>query len=107
MFCVDLPLDLDLPLTMTIDRDMSAVNSGPETLVVIRLRSSMKAHSKGNVVLLVVNLRTLACIEYSSLMLGPSKKRIIDRVRQVKTPCYCRCQVLIADSEHDLLKFPL
>ena len=44
----------------------------------IRLRSSMKAHSKGNVVLLVVNFRTLGCIEYSGLMFIPAKKRIIE-----------------------------
>ena len=56
---------IDLPLTMTIERDLSALNSrpaqvravmhrerkvwAPDTLVGIRLRSSMKARSKGNV----------------------------------------------------------
>ena len=62
---------IDLPLTMTIERDLSALNSrpaqfravmhresrvwAPETFEDIRLRSSMKARSKGNIVLLVVN----------------------------------------------------
>ena len=93
---------IDLPLTMTIECDLSALNSrpaqvravmqreskvwAPETLVDIRLRSSMKARSKGNVVLLVVNLGTLACIEYSRMMFTPSKKRIIERVQPAKIP---------------------
>ena len=75
---------IDLPLTMTIERDLAALNSrpaqvravmhreskvwAPETLADIRLRSSMKARSKDNVVLLVVNLGSLACIEYSIMM---------------------------------------
>ena len=62
---------IDLALTMTIDHDLSALNSRPaqvrevmhqesrvwlpETVEDIRLRSSMKACSKGNAVLLVVN----------------------------------------------------
>ena len=93
---------IDLPLTMTTERDLSALNSRPaqvravmhreskvwgrETLVGTRLRSSMKASSKGNVVLLVVNLGTLACIEYSSMMFIPIKKRIIERVQPAKIP---------------------
>ena len=93
---------LDLPLTMTIERDFSAVNSrpaqvravmhreskvwAPDTLADIRLRSSMKARSKGNVVLLVVNLGTLACTEYSRMMFIPAKKRIIERVQPAKIP---------------------
>ena len=94
---------IDLPFTMTIERDLSALNSrpaqvravmqreskvwAPGTLVDIRLRSSMKAHSKGNVVLLVVNLGTLGCIEYSRMMFIPAKKRIIERVQPAKIPC--------------------
>ena len=82
---------IDLPLTMTIEHDLSALNSrpaqvkavmhreskvwAPETLVVIRLKSSMKAKSKGNVVLWVVNLGTLVSIEYSSMMFITAKKR--------------------------------
>ena len=62
---------IDLALTMTIDRDLSALNSRPaqvrevmhresrvwlpETVEEIRLRSSVKACSKGNAILLVVN----------------------------------------------------
>ena len=46
----------------------------------------MKACSKGNVVLLVVNLGTLTCIEYSSIMFIPAKKRIIERVQLAKIP---------------------
>ena len=62
---------IDLALTMTIDRDLSALNSRPaqvrevmhresrvwlpETVEDIRLRSSIKARSKGNAVLLVIN----------------------------------------------------
>ena len=84
----------DLPLTMTIEHDLSALNSRPaqvravmhreskvwtpETLADIRLRSSMKARSKGNVVLLVVNLGT---------DVHTSQKRIIERVEPAKIPC--------------------
>ena len=62
---------IDLSLTMTIDHDLSALNSRPaqvravmhresrvwlpETVEDIRLRSSIKARSKGNAVLLVIN----------------------------------------------------
>ena len=62
---------IDLPLTMTIERDFSALNSkpaqfravmhresrvwAPETVEDIRLRKFMKARSKGNTVSLVVN----------------------------------------------------
>ena len=93
---------IDLPLIMTIERDLSALNSrpaqvravmhreskvwAPETVEDIRLRSSMKARSKGNAVLLVVNLGTLACTEYSSMMFIPAKKRIIERVQPAKIP---------------------
>ena len=95
---------IDLPLTMTTERDLSALNStpaqvravmhreskvwAPDTLADIRLRSSMKARSKGNVVLLVVNLGTLACTEYSRMMFIPAKKRIIERVQPAKIPRY-------------------
>ena len=93
---------IDLPLTMTIEHGLSTMNSRPAQIravmhrenrvsvpetVDIRLRSSMKARSKGNVVLLVVNLGTLACIEYSSMMFMPTKKRIIERVQPTKIPC--------------------
>ena len=94
---------IDLPLTMTIERDLSALNSrpaqvravmhreskvwAPDTLADIRLRSSMKARSKGNVVLLVVNLGTLACTEYSRMMFIPAKKRIIGSVQPAKISC--------------------
>ena len=113
---------IDLPLTMTIELDLSALNSrpaqvkavmhrksnvwAPETLVVIRFKSSMKARSKGNVVLLVVNLGTLVCIEYSNMMFMPAKKRIIETVQSGKIPHWCLCQALVADSENDLLKIP-
>ena len=62
---------IDLPLTMAIEHDLSALNSrpaqfrtvmhqerrvwDPETVEDIRLRSSMKPRSKGSTVLLVVN----------------------------------------------------
>ena len=95
-------LFIDLPLTMAIDRDLSALNSrpaqvravmhreskvwSPEALADIRLRSSIKACSKGNVVLLVVNLGTLACTEYSRMIFIPAKKRIIEKVQPAKIP---------------------
>ena len=91
---------IELPLTMTTECDLSTLNSRPaqvravihqeskvwamETLADTRLRPSMKAHSNGNVVLLVVNLGTLACIEYSSMMLIPANERIIERVQPAK-----------------------
>ena len=68
---------MDLSLIITIEQDLSALKSrpaqvravvqreskvwAPETVADIRLRSSMKAHSKGNSVVLVVNLGTLTC----------------------------------------------
>ena len=64
---------IDLPLIMTIEWDLSALNSRPaqvravmhwesrvwlpETVEDIRLRSSMKGRNKGNAVLLVVNFK--------------------------------------------------
>ena len=63
---------MDLPLTMIIEPDLSALNSKPgqvravvhqeskvrasENVEDIRLTSSMKADSKSNLALLVVNL---------------------------------------------------
>ena len=101
---------------------MSALNSRPaqvtavmhqeskvyaaETVEDIRLRSFMKACSKDEV-LLVVNLGTLSCIEYSSTMVIPVKKRIIKRVQPAKIYCLCLCQALVANLENDLLKIPL
>ena len=101
---------IDLTLTMTIEHDLSALHSrpaqvkaamhreskvwAPETLVVIRFKSSMKARSKGNVVLLVVNLGTMVCIEYPSMLFIPAKKRITERVQPGKIPCWCLCQAL-------------
>ena len=87
---------IDLPLIMIIERDLSALNSrpaqvraavhreskvwAPEIVEDIRLRSSIKSPSKGNSVLLVVNLGTLTSAEDSSIMFIPAKKRIIQRV---------------------------
>ena len=78
-----------------------------ETVEDIRLRSSMKACSKDDAVLLVVNLGTLSCIEYSSTMVIPAKKRIIKRVQPAEIYCLCLCQALVANLENDLLKIPL
>ena len=53
---------MDLPLIITIQQDLSALNSkvwAPETEEDIRLKSFIKACSKGNLVLLEVNLGTL------------------------------------------------
>ena len=66
----------------------------------------MKARSKGNVILRVVNLVTLACIEYSSRMFIPAKKIIIERVKPAKVPHLCLYQTLVADLENNLLKIP-
>ena len=60
-----------------------------------------------NVVLLMVNLGTLASIEYPSMMFMPAKKRIIERSQPEKIPQWCLCQVLVTDSENDLLKIHL
>ena len=84
---------------MTIERDLSALNSRPAhvravvhpeskvwapwTVEGIRLRSSMKAHSKGDSLLLEVNLGTLTYKEYSRTMFIPTMKRIIERVQQI------------------------
>ena len=94
---------MDLPLILTIKQDLSALNSRPaqvtavvhqeskfwnvETVEDIKFRLSMKAHNKGNLVLLVVNIGTLTCKEYSSIMLIPAKKRIIEKVQLANIPC--------------------
>ena len=68
---------MDLPLIMTIEQNLSALNSrpaqvravvqgenkvwAPKTVEDISLRSFMKARSTGNSVLLMVNLVTLTC----------------------------------------------
>ena len=112
---------IDLTLTMTIDHDLSPLNSRPaqvravmhwerrfwlpKTVENIRLRPSIKAPSKGNAVLLVVNWGTLACSDYSNMFI-PAKKRIIERLQPVKIHCWCLCQELVADWENDLLKIP-
>ena len=65
---------------MTIERDLSALNSrpaqvravvhreskvwAPETVEDIRHRSSIKSRNKDNSVLLVLNVGTLTCAEY-------------------------------------------
>ena len=93
---------IDLPLIMITEQDLSALNSrpaqvralvhreskvwSPETVEDIRLRSSIKACSNGNSVLLVVNLGSLTSAEYSSIMLIPAKKRIIERVEPSNIP---------------------
>ena len=94
---------IDLLLTMKVELDLSVLNPrpaqvwavmhqeskvwAPESLADVRFWLSMKAHTKGNEILLVVNLGTLACIEYSSMMFIPAKKRIIGRVQSAKIPC--------------------
>ena len=93
---------IDLPLIMIIEQDLSALNSrpaqvravvhreskvwAPETVEDIRLRSSIKARSKSNSVLLVVNLGTLTSAEYSSMMFIPAKKRIIEKMQPANIP---------------------
>ena len=68
---------------MTIEQDLSALNSrpaqvravvhreskvwAPETVEDIRHRSSIKSRNKDNSVLLVVNVGTLTCAEYRIL----------------------------------------
>ena len=87
---------IDLPLAMTIEFNFSALNFrlahvravihreskiwAPENVDDIRLWSSMKVRNKGSAVLLPVNLGPLACIEYSSMMFIPAKKRIMERM---------------------------
>ena len=94
---------MDLSLIMTIEQDLSALNSRPaqvrvvvhreskvwatETVEDIRFRSSMEAHSKGNLVLLVVNSRLLTCKEDSSIRFIPAKKRIIKREQPANIFC--------------------
>ena len=84
------------------ENKVSALETGD-----IRLMSSMKASSKGNVVLLVVNLGILFCIEYSSMTFIPAKKRMIERVQPAKFRCSYFCQLLIVETENDLVKSPL
>ena len=84
------------------ENKVSALETGD-----IRLMSSMKASSKGNVVLLVVNLGILFCNEYSSMTFIPAKKRMIERVQPAKIRCSYFCQLLIAETENDLVKSPL
>ena len=81
---------------------MSALNSRPaqfravvhqqskvwasENVEDIRLRSSIKARSKGNSVLLVVDLGALTCKVYSGIMFILAKKIIIERVQPANIP---------------------
>ena len=83
---------IELPLIITIGWDLSALNYraaqvkavvhweskvwAPKNREDIRLWSSIKACSKGNSVLLVLNLGTLICAGYSSIMFIPAKQRI-------------------------------
>ena len=91
---------IDLTLIMTTKHDLSALICqvravmrqeckvwAPETVDDIRLTSSMKVRSKGNMVFLVVNLESLACNEYSSMMFIPVQKRITDRVQPAESIC--------------------
>ena len=92
-------VSINLPLKW---RDLWALSSRSAQVRAVmyrerRVRSSIKARSKGNAVLLLVNLGTLACIEYSSIMFIPAKKRIMERVQPEKIPCWCLCQELVAD----------
>ena len=93
---------MDLPLIMTIEGDLSALSSrpaqvravvqreskvwAPETVADIRLRSSVEALSKGSLASLLVNLGTLTCKEYASVILILAKKRIIERVQRANIP---------------------
>ena len=61
---------IDLPLTMTIDRYLSALNSRPAQVRAV-------THQE----------RTLACSEYSSMMFIPASKKIVERVQPAKIPC--------------------
>ena len=58
----------------------------PENVEDIRLRSSIKAGSKGNAVLLVVNFGTFTCTDYFSVMFILAKKRIIEKVQLANIP---------------------
>ena len=80
---------IDLPLAITVEIDLSPLNSRPaqvkavmhreskvwppEGLVAIRLRSSIKAQSKGNNSIVSGILRD-PCIEYSSMMFMPVRR---------------------------------
>ena len=96
---------MELPLIITIEQDLSPVNSKPaqvrtvvheeskvwfsETVEYIRYRSSIKACSKGSSVLLVVNLETFNCKDYSSIIFILKKnyrKRIIEKVQPANVP---------------------
>ena len=48
--------------------------------------ASLKVHCMHNLVLLMVNLGTLACIEYPSMMFIPAMKRIMERRQPEKIP---------------------
>ena len=78
-----------------------------------RFKLSMKASIKDSGLLLITNLGTFVCKEYSKITFiyskitfMPAKNRMIEIVQPAHIPCWCLCQLLVADSEKDLLKIP-
>ena len=72
-----------------------------------RFKSSKKAHTKGSGLLLIANLGTFVCKEYSTITFIPARNKIIEIVLPANIPRRCLCQLLVTDSEKDLLKIPI
>ena len=104
---------------ITMFPDLSALNSRPAHLraVVqrcsrvwalyteedIRLRSSIKAQSKGKGTPLERNWEAFVCMEYSRMIFMLAKNKIIDTVQPAKIPLSCLCQPLGDEPADDLL----
>ena len=51
-----------------------------------RFKSSMKARTKGNGLLLITNLGTFVCKEYCKITFIPARNKIIEIVQPVNIP---------------------
>ena len=57
----------------------------------------MKACIKGSGLLLIINLGTFVCKEYSKITFIPAKSKLIEIAQLAIIPCWCLCQLLVAD----------
>ena len=114
---------IDLPFIITMLLDLSGLNSRPVHLRAvlqccgrvwapctedgIRLRSSIKAQSKGKETPLERKWEAFVCMECSRMTFMPAKNKMIDTVQPAKISRSCLCQPLGDQSANDLLYIPL
>ena len=66
----------------------------------------MKTRIKSSGLLLITNLGTFVCEEYSKISFIPAKNKMIEIVQPANIPHSCLCQLVVADSEKNFLKRP-